>query len=135
MGERWGKAIRVLVVEDDVKMRQRIVCGLRSHGYKAEGVGDSVHAMARLKHGRLDAVITGVHMTRVHGLDLLQEVRRIGGFPPVTVYTGAPDSSQNAWLHPKGVFCVQMRGGSMRELLRSLDEACRTFQPHRARCA
>jgi CheY-like chemotaxis protein len=133
--EAWGKGTRVLVVEDDIEMRQRILRVLRNHGYQAVGVADGAQALAHLQHGSFDAVVTDIYMIRVHGLDLLREVRRMGGFPPVTVYTGALDSSPDAWLHPKRVFCVQMRGGSMRELLRALDEAGRAFQPLRARCA
>ncbi len=135
MREAWGQGTRVLVVEDDSEMRQRILRVLRSHGYRTVGVGDSIRAIARLKHGGFDAVITDLQLTRVHGLDLLQEVRRLGGFPPVTVYTSALDSSPDARLDPQRVFCVQMRGGSMRELLRALEEAGRAFQPHWAWCA
>ena len=135
MGEERVRRTRVLVVENDTKMGQRIVCALRSCGYQAETVSDGVQAMARLQDGGFDAVVTDLHMTRVHGLDLPREVRRMEGFPPVAVYTGVLEPSPEASLHPHGVFCVQMKKGSIRDLLRSLDEACRAILTRGAHCA
>ena len=129
MGEARARRTRVLVVEDDTEVRRRILWTLRSHGFRAEGVADGVRAMARLQHGSFDAVVTDLRMTRLHGLNLPQEVRRMGGFPPVMVYTGALDPSPGAWLRERGVFCVQMREGAIGDLLRTVEEACRAFQP------
>ena len=134
MGEARARRTRVLVVEDDTEVRRRILWTLRSHGFRAEGVADGVRAMARLQHGNFDAVVTDLRMIRVHGLNLPQEIRRMKGFPPVMVYTGALDPSPGAWLREKGVFCVQMREGPIGDLLRTVDEACRAFQPRWARC-
>ena len=69
-------------------------------------------------------------------MDRLREMRRMDGFLPAVVYMGVPDSPPARSLQQNGRFGVLMKGGSTRDLLWSVEEACRTvFQGRGARCA
>lgn len=120
-----GDAGRVLLVEDDPGMCQTIQRALRSHGYQSEKVGDGEQAMARLRHEEFVAVVADLGLTRMHGVDLLREMRRMDGFLPAVMYMGVPDPAPASQFRQNGRFGVLMKGGPTRDLLWSVEEACR----------
>ncbi|HEX7551830.1 MAG TPA: response regulator [Candidatus Methylomirabilis sp.] len=126
---------RVLIVEDDPGMCQTFHRTLRSHGYQAEGVADGEQAMARLRHGDF-VVVADLGLIRNHGVDRLREMRRMDGFLPAVMYMGVPDPSAVRPLQQNCRFGVLMKGGPTRDLLWSVEEACRAvFQGRCAPCA
>ena len=131
-GKVSGGRGRVLIVEDDPAMCQTIHRTLRSHGYQAEEVADGDQAVTRLEHEDFVAVVADLGVTRNHGVDRLREMRRMHGFLPAVMYMGVPDSPPARPLQQNGRFGVLMKGGSTRDLLWSVEEACRAvFQGRR----
>jgi hypothetical protein len=66
----------------------------------------------------------------------MREVQSLEGFRPWVMYTGVPDPLAPRWCGQSGVFCVLVKGTSTKELLRSVEDACRTASwSGRARCA
>ena len=125
MSRSNGERHRVLIVEDDRDVEQAIRERLGCHGYRAEGVADGLRALARIKAGDCTVVVIAQRLTRIHGVDLLREIRRLEGFLPAVMYVGMPGPSPEDWLQEKGVFCVLIQGEASRDLLWSVEEACR----------
>lgn len=128
--------VRVLVVEDDREMLQEICKGLRARGYDAEGVTTGREALARVRGADFAAVVADVGLTRTYDLDLMREIQGLEGFRPWVMYVGTPDPLAPRWCGQSGVFCVLVKGAPMKELLWSVETACRAASwSGRARCA
>ena len=128
--------VRVLLVEDDREMLQDICRSPRARGYDADGVTTGREALTRLRRADFAAVVADVGLARTYDLDLMREVESLEGFRPWVMYTGVPDPLAPRWCGQSGVFCVLVKGTPTKDLLRSVEEACRTASwSGRARCA
>ena len=126
----------VLVVVDDAALCQEICRRLRTHGYYAAAVVDGREALARLQGEDFAAVVADLSLARTYDLDLLREVQKLAGFRPWVMYASAPDPLAARWGRHGGVFCVLMKGTPLRDLLWSIEEACRAAsRVGQARCA
>lgn len=130
-----AQATRVLVVDDDPGVREVIIGALRSHGWRAAGAADGLDALRRLQHEEFGAVVTDLQMPRLDGLALLREVRRLEHPIPVVVPTSLLDKQVESRLRWAGAFQVLSKGGPLRDLVRSVEEACLPSRRDPARCA
>lgn len=71
-----GKRPRLLVVDDDDRVRERLVDGFTMDDYDASGAGDLAGARAALSHGAVDLVLLDVNLPDGTGFNLLSELRR-----------------------------------------------------------
>jgi CheY-like chemotaxis protein len=126
---------RVLVVDDDPGVLEVTMMVLRNHGWQAEGAGDGLDALRRLQHEPFDVVVTDLQMPRLDGLGLLREILRMEHPPPVVVQTSLLDAPLETRLHWAGAFRVLMKGGPLRDLVRSAEEAWAASTRGPARCA
>lgn len=69
--------IRALVVDDDPIIVQLLCAFLRSRGYEAEHSGDGQEALARVRTGGINLVLTDRHMPRMDGLELCRAIRTL----------------------------------------------------------
>jgi len=76
-------ALRVLVVDDELKNAELVAAELRDAGFEASHVGGGAAALERLAAGGVDAVVTDLRMKPPDGMALLAEVR--SRWPDVTV--------------------------------------------------
>ncbi|MDQ3397579.1 MAG: response regulator, partial [Deinococcota bacterium] len=72
---------RILVADDDRVVRRIVVTKLSGLGYTVNGVEDGQEALEALQEAPPDLLITDQLMPRMHGLQLLREVR---GNPDLT---------------------------------------------------
>ncbi|MGD0264191.1 MAG: response regulator [Candidatus Methylomirabilota bacterium] len=126
---------RVLVVDDDPRVRETTLLGLRSRGYPAEGAEDGLQALHHLQHGQFDVVVTDIQMPRLDGLALLLEIRRRGYTQGVVVQTTLLDPSLEVVLRRVGASRVLMKGGPFADLVRSVEEAYRASRQSPVQCA
>ena len=81
----------ILVVDDselDHAYVKRMFRGLqRIREWNAEYVSSGKQALERLKERKFDLVLTDYHMPKMNGLELLQEVHRLGLDTPVIIMT------------------------------------------------
>jgi len=69
---------RILVVDDSVTMRQLIKMVLVKHlPCQVTEAQDGLDALAKLKDGAFDLVVTDVNMPRLDGLGLVRSVREV----------------------------------------------------------
>jgi DNA-binding NtrC family response regulator len=82
------RSIRVLVADDETRLRELIVRELARHGHEVEGVGDGEAALARLREREYDVVVLDMKMPRKEGIEVLRELAGFPEHPQVIVMTG-----------------------------------------------
>jgi DNA-binding NtrC family response regulator len=82
------KKTRVLVVDDDADARELIAMVLVQAGFDVQDAEDGFSALAKVSQYRPDLVLTDLRMPGMHGIDLLQRIRRAHGDVPVIIATG-----------------------------------------------
>jgi DNA-binding response OmpR family regulator len=79
--------MRVLVVEDHVKMRSVLRRGLEDAGFEVTTVGDGGEALRVAGTGRHDLVVLDVMLPVVDGFTVCRELRRRGDETPILMLT------------------------------------------------
>ncbi|HEX3773200.1 MAG TPA: ATP-binding protein [Polyangiaceae bacterium] len=70
-----GRKPRILVAEDEEDLREYIETTLKPH-FDVTSVGDGAQALARLKAGRVDLVLTDLMMPGTSGTDLCRKIKQ-----------------------------------------------------------
>lgn len=70
---------RILVVEDDLFLRELYTDVLTAEGYKVEGAADGEEALQKIKVGGYDLVLLDIIMPKMDGLEVMKQVQ---GNPP-----------------------------------------------------
>src|SRR5216117_1707425 len=83
-----SRALRVLVADDESRLRELLVRELGRKGHEVEGVGDGEAALARLRERAYDVVILDMKMPRKEGIEVLRELSAFPEHPQVIVMTG-----------------------------------------------
>jgi chemosensory pili system protein ChpA (sensor histidine kinase/response regulator) len=80
---------RLLLVDDSVSVRKVVGQMLGRHGYRVTTAADGEEALAALREGPFDAVLTDLEMPRLNGYELIEEIRRRpeGRALPIVVIT------------------------------------------------
>jgi two-component system response regulator AtoC len=78
---------RILVVDDEAKMRRILELSLKSMGHEVEQAGDGQEALAKIESGSFDLVLTDLRMPRLDGIGLLTALRDADNDIPVIVMT------------------------------------------------
>jgi two-component system, NtrC family, response regulator HydG len=78
---------RVLVVDDHLEMAKLLADQLGDEGLEVETAGGGEQALARLRAGVFDLVITDLRMEKVDGLDVLEAAKKQQPPPPVLIMT------------------------------------------------
>ncbi len=81
---------KILVVDDDVNVRDTITEMLKIGGHRCAGVASVAEAESELRSSAYDLVITDMHMPGESGLDLIERVRKLDDSIPVILVTGYP---------------------------------------------
>lgn len=89
---------RILIVDDELPIRNLLVSLLSSFGYHCETAGNGKEALDQLAKTSFDAVITDVVMPEMDGITLTQTIAQRYPLLPVMVMTGFSDeySAQKA---------------------------------------
>lgn len=66
----------ILVVDDSISVRKLASRFLESEGIEVETAVDGLDALEKLSSGRFRAVVTDLEMPRMHGYELIAEIRR-----------------------------------------------------------
>jgi len=78
---------RILVVDDEVKMRRLLEMSLKNMGHDVVQAADGAEAMACFDEAPFDLVMTDLNMPRMDGMQLLRNLRERGEEVPVIVLT------------------------------------------------
>jgi DNA-binding NtrC family response regulator len=96
MMQAAAKAIRVLVVEDDVMLARVYSRALTAAGFSVDLAADGAEGFERLLASSYDVVLSDLRMPRMDGLDLLRQVQRMRPNVAVVLMTAALDNATYA---------------------------------------
>jgi DNA-binding NtrC family response regulator len=67
--------IRILIVDDELALRESLAGWLERDGYEVEMAAGSKEALKRLKDSQFDILIVDVEMREISGMEILKQVR------------------------------------------------------------
>ena len=121
---------RILVVDDDISIRQLNTEVLIHSGYEVDAAADGAAAWDALSADSYDLLITDHNMPKVSGVELLERLRAAHMALPVIMATGAlpkQEFTQQPWLQPAATllkpYTTEALLGTVREVLRATDDA------------
>jgi len=79
--------MRILVVEDEVKIAQFIKRGLKEEGYAVDVASDGEEGHFFLSSNEYDAIILDLMLPKVDGLTLCRDLRKEGNLTPIIMLT------------------------------------------------
>lgn len=82
-----GRALRVLLIEDDPMIGRAVMAGFQDGGYTVDWVRDGAEAELALGHHPYDLALLDLGLPRVDGLAVLQNLRRSNKSLPVVIIT------------------------------------------------
>src|SRR5580658_3140660 len=131
---------RVLIVDDDVEMREAVAGLFSADGHACELAGDAIAALEVVDRQTFDAVICDVVMEGMSGLELVDRVKRTHPALPVILITGKGGVSQAVDAVKRGAFeyiVKPFRGDELRRIVASAIDGrqhpvqrMRLSQPH-----
>lgn len=83
--------VRMLVVEDDVKLNQIVCASLNASGYTAHGCLNAQEAFDLLYAGGIDLIISDIMMPGTDGFELVSHVRSVDKKIPILLMTARDD--------------------------------------------
>jgi two-component system, NtrC family, response regulator HydG len=113
---------RVLIVDDDVEMREAVAGLFSADGHACELAGDAIAALEVVDRQTFDAVICDVVMEGMSGLELVDRVKRTHPALPVILITGKGGVSQAVDAVKRGAFeyiVKPFRGDELRRIVAS----------------
>jgi CheY-like chemotaxis protein len=113
----------VLVVEDDVDVREAMVQVLQSAGHAAVSAGDGEEALAQLDGGLTPCLILlDLMMPRMDGWEFIEQHHRRARRAPIVVVSAY--GSQEQALGGAGVIAYMRKPVDIDELLAVVDQHC-----------
>ena len=85
------EAREVLIVEDEVRLREMLTRAIREMGFSPTGVGSAEAALRSLDQQPCDIVILDLNLPGMHGMDLLEQLRHREPDVQVIILTGFGD--------------------------------------------
>ena len=128
-----GTGNRVLIADDDDAVRKILVRLATRAGFSVAEVNSGAQAIAALRDGTFDAVVSDVNMPDGGGLDLLREVRGVDLDVPVILMTGDPSVKDAAEALEHGAFRYLTKPLDTNALIATLEKAARTYALARLR--
>ena len=66
---------RILIIEDDVKLRDLVVRSLEQSGFSAVAVGDGAHALAAVRRETPDLILLDLDLPSLNGLEVCRRIK------------------------------------------------------------
>ena len=86
--------MRILVVDDDLAVRESLRRSLAFNGYTVDLAEDGVEALEAITNERPDALVLDVMMPRLDGLEVCRQLRSSGDDLPILVLTARDTVSE-----------------------------------------
>ncbi len=119
----------ILVVEDDIHMRNSVVDVLRRKGYEVETSSDGSEALTCFKNRAFDCIISDIKMPKMSGVELLEKINHINNTIPFIIMTAFGEVSLAVDAMKKGAYDFIEKG---QELLNKLEYAVERALQHQS---
>ena len=113
----------VLVVEDDVPLRDALIAALSAAGYRAKEAGDVAGALREIETDHVDVVLSDIGMPG-NGYQLLAKVRELRPTMPVILMTGIEEDDSGRRAREAGAYAYLLKPIRLSTLKRTLEDAC-----------
>ena len=123
--------MRVLVVEDEVKMAALLQRGLREEGYAVDVASDGREALWLATENGYDAIVLDVMLPDVDGFEVCRRLREAGRWSPVLMLTARDGVSDRVAGLDAGADDYLTKPFSFAELLARLRALVRRGAPER----
>jgi DNA-binding response OmpR family regulator len=122
---------RILLVDDEPRIREVVANYLRRDGYLVETAGDGAAARFHLAEFKPDLVVLDLMLPAVSGFEVLSEIRRAGDLPVIVLTARAEESDRVAGLE-LGADDYVVKPFSPRELVARVRTVLRRATPRSA---
>ena len=120
--------VKILVVEDDVRLN-RLVCRLLSdYGYQPIGCGSAAEAFEAMEHEPFDMIITDVMMPGMDGFEFADAVRQQDREVPILFMTALDDMASKRKGFRIGIDDYMVKPVDMNEMLLRVSALLRRAQ-------
>ena len=119
---------KILVVDDEPKLRSALVESLQRHGYEATGCGSGRNALAELRQKEFDLLLTDLMMPEMDGIALLKAAREIDPHLVGIIVTGQGTIQTAVDAMQMGAFDYVLKPFRLQNLLPVLTRALHTRQ-------
>ena len=120
---------RVLVLEDEQRIREMLVDALGRAGHHVESVADGLAGLARFQGGDFDVVLTDLSLPERSGLEVARAVKRLRPGTPVVLITGWGHLLDPTLLAQSGVDLTLVKPFRLERVLGILEDALRLRRP------
>jgi signal transduction histidine kinase len=121
-----GKALRILVAEDEDPLRELLCEILRARGHEVSEAPDGQKAIRALRSAEWDLVITDILMPKANGTELLKEVRASTRKVPCIVISGRGEDILKQQAIALGAAVCLRKPFDIGDILKAVDEAMAT---------
>ena len=122
---------RILLVDDEPRIREVVANYLRRDGYLVETAGDGAAARTHLAVFKPDLVVLDLMLPAVSGFEVLSEIRRAGDLPVIVLTARTEESDRVAGLE-LGADDYVVKPFSPRELVARVRTVLRRATPRPA---
>ncbi|HEV8242891.1 MAG TPA: response regulator [Nitrospirales bacterium] len=120
---------KVLVVDDDDRILDRLWEVLTPVGYKVQTASDGLDAVRRLEETRFEVVLTDFHMPGMNGLELLALISKRWPGTRVVILSSIPPGSTSQLALQQGAYAWLSKPYKADHLLETLEAAVLTGGP------
>ena len=108
--------MRILVVEDDPRLREAIVDTLMLKGYQVSEAAHGIEGLNLARNINFDLVLSDINMPGMDGLELMQHIKKESPWQPVVLMTAYGDVSQAVKAMQMGANDYLMKPFELKEL-------------------
>jgi DNA-binding response OmpR family regulator len=121
--------MRILVAEDDARLRRHLVAALREAGHEVEETGVGTQALRVLLAREFDAAVLDISMPGMDGVSVIREARKQGCRAPMLLSTARGEVGDKVSGLDAGADDYLVKPYSTEELLARLRAAERRLKP------
>ncbi len=115
---------RLLIVDDELHMRESLARWFTEDGYEVETVGDAKGALAALGRQSFDAIITDIRMPGMDGLELLKQIKEKDPNATIILVTAYASVASAVEALKAGAYDYLVKPFDPEELSRVVARAC-----------
>jgi len=83
--------MKILVIEDDVKLLENIKKGLKQYGFRVDTAKDGEEGLYLAEMNKYDILIVDWMLPKISGIDLIKKLRQKGNNTPILILTAKGD--------------------------------------------
>jgi DNA-binding NtrC family response regulator len=117
------KPARILIVDDEPIVGERLKAFLVKDGYRVEIFVDPKQAMARLENERFDIVVTDIRMGELSGIQIMERVIERSPGSIVVIITGYATIELARESLAKGAFDFIAKPFKLKEIRKTIQKA------------